>query len=207
MIHTIICKYCNIEFSHKDHRTIYCSPECSLDGRFGAEVLATCPECDKEFSLRGDNRKKFCSRPCAIQNRTTTKQISYCVYCDKVLLRKDVKYCSGSCQGKYQRSQYLEKWFSGNVSGNTGGEYVGLSGYVRSYLLEEAEYQCSKCGWGEVHPDTGNIPLQINHIDGNSLNSSPNNLEVICPNCHSLTSNYGSLNMGNGRSHRRKNKE
>ena len=60
------------------------------------------------------------------------------------------------------------------------------------------------CDWCEVHPITGNIPIQLNHIDGDSDNNKLNNLELLCPNCHSLTFNYGNLNKGNGRNERKR---
>ena len=47
------------------------------------------------------------------------------------------------------------------------------------------------------NPITGKVPLTINHIDGNPRNNNPDNLEVLCPNCHALTPNYGALNKGN----------
>lgn len=74
--------------------------------------------------------------------------------------------------------------------------------YIRRYLFEENNSKCSKCGWGEIHPITKKIPLTINHIDGNCLNNTIDNLELLCPNCHSLTPNYGSLNKGSGRKKR-----
>lgn len=36
-------------------------------------------------------------------------------------------------------------------------------------------------------------------------NNDTTNLELICPNCHSLTLNFKALNIGNGRASRRKN--
>lgn len=47
---------------------------------------------------------------------------------------------------------------------------------------------------GEVNPTTGLVPLQIHHIDGNALNNKASNLQLLCPNCHSLTENFGSRN-------------
>ena len=46
---------------------------------------------------------------------------------------------------------------------------------------------------------TNTLPLEIDHIDGNSENNSEENLRLICPNCHSLTANYRGANRGNGR--------
>lgn len=34
------------------------------------------------------------------------------------------------------------------------------------------------------------IPLQLDHIDGNSHNHVLENLRIICPNCHAQTSTY-----------------
>ena len=59
------------------------------------------------------------------------------------------------------------------------------------------------CGWCRVHPVTGKVPIELEHIDGNSLNNSPDNVKLLCPNCHSLTSTYKALNMGKGRHSRR----
>jgi predicted restriction endonuclease len=62
--------------------------------------------------------------------------------------------------------------------------------------------KCSKCGWNEIHPVTGNIVLIVHHKDGDYRNSQKDNLDVLCPNHHSLTENYGSLNNGRGRDYR-----
>ena len=37
------------------------------------------------------------------------------------------------------------------------------------------------------------IPLEIHHIDGDCTNNKMENLQLLCPNCHSLTSNFGSF--------------
>ena len=47
------------------------------------------------------------------------------------------------------------------------------------------------CGWCEKNKKTGNIPIQLEHIDGHSENNSLDNLKLLCPNCHSLTPTYG----------------
>lgn len=59
-------------------------------------------------------------------------------------------------------------------------------------------------GWGEKNPFTGNIPLEIEHLDGDYTNNKEENLAVLCPNCHSLTSTYKGTNKGNGRKERSK---
>ena len=46
------------------------------------------------------------------------------------------------------------------------------------------------------------VPLQIHHIDGDCLNNIEDNLELLCPNCHSLTENYGNRNKNSTRTRR-----
>ena len=63
---------------------------------------------------------------------------------------------------------------------------------------------CCKCGWNKVNPYTQNIPLEIEHIDGNYKNNNEDNLILLCPNCHSLTSTYKGANLNHGRKSRKK---
>lgn len=87
------------------------------------------------------------------------------------------------------------KWIKWNGTGKRNE----LSSAIRRYLLDKAQNKCSLCGWSKKNKITGKIPLQIDHIDGNSKNNRPENLRVLCPNCHSLTPTFGALNKGKGR--------
>lgn len=57
-------------------------------------------------------------------------------------------------------------------------------------LLKEGykENRCEVCGITEWNGKP--ITLQLHHIDGDYLNNSLENLQVICPNCHSQTDNF-----------------
>lgn len=59
------------------------------------------------------------------------------------------------------------------------------------------------CGWGEENPHTHLIPLQIHHIDGDCTNNKEENLQLLCPNCHSLTETFGGRNENSKRVDRR----
>ena len=39
------------------------------------------------------------------------------------------------------------------------------------------------------------IHLELHHIDGDKSNNELTNLQLLCPNCHSYTDNYGSKNI------------
>ena len=38
------------------------------------------------------------------------------------------------------------------------------------------------------------IPLELHHVNGNNKDNSLENLQLLCPNCHALTSNYRNRN-------------
>lgn len=80
-----------------------------------------------------------------------------------------------------------------------------VTNYVKRLLREKYANRCCRCGWSQVHALTGVAPLVAHHIDGHWANSVENNLELLCPKCHALTSNYCGLNKGNGRRREQKN--
>lgn len=154
--------------------------------------------CQESFITLSKN-KFFCNRKCYNDwsRRNLPKDISRQSICPK---------CSGEkapysihCKFCYIEEKVQAKintWLSGEWR---GGSDIKLSNAVRKYLLEQAKYACSKCGFNTLHPVDNQTVLEINHIDGNGENHKPENLEVICPNCHSLTPNYRARNLGQGR--------
>jgi hypothetical protein len=101
-----------------------------------------------------------------------------------------------------QYINYIANWKAGLVNGMKG-EYQ-ISSHIIRYLREKFDNKCSKCGWNEINLYTKKIPLEVEHIDGNYRNNCEENLTLLCPNCHSLTSTYKGANRGNGRKQRKK---
>lgn len=93
----------------------------------------------------------------------------------------------------------------GKIGLETGmrGDYQ-ISMHIKTYLFKKFNNKCANCGWGKINPYTKNIPLEIDHIDGNYENNSEDNLVLLCPNCHSLTKTYKGANVHNGRKSRKK---
>lgn len=115
-----------------------------------------------------------------------------CLYCGKELTNRQKKYCSNACQVQYQNQELLHLWKNGEYQWPEDPK--NLPKFIRDYLLEKTGYKCEECGWNKINPFSGKTPLQIHHRDGNYKNNTENNLQVLCPNCHSLTSTYMSLN-------------
>ena len=106
-----------------------------------------------------------------------------CLTCAKI--RRSALLVKGICK----TCAYISQWLNGEETGTTNlGE---ISVIVRHYIVNLKGAQCWECGWNKTNATTGKIPVQIDHIDGNSSNNSFSNLRLLCPNCHSLTSTYG----------------
>ena len=74
---------------------------------------------------------------------------------------------------------------------------------LKLFLIKKHGEKCMKCGWSEINPSTNKVPIELEHKDGNSDNNDLENLELLCPNCHSLTPTYKALNKVKGRHKRR----
>jgi hypothetical protein len=165
--------------------------------------MANCLNCNKITT-----NPKFCSTSCSAKlnnklnpkRKKTSWSKGICKECQKEITFKTKSskghYCSNLCQQAFLKNKIIKEWTNGI---NTGCLKSGrLSNTIRSFLLKNANYKCSKCGWNSINPTTGKCPLEIDHIDGNSENCKPENLRVLCPNCHSLTETWKALNKGNG---------
>lgn len=69
------------------------------------------------------------------------------------------------------------------------------STYTNSYNLKNKlynegikEHKCEVCGISEWNDKK--LSLQLDHVNGDSLDNRLENLRIICPNCHSQTDNF-----------------
>ena len=122
-----------------------------------------------------------------------------CLHCKQdAIFRVSKKniFCSIQCQQDHAKKIYIESWLAGEKIFNSGTNLR-----VKQYVLEQQNYHCAMCGINEWNGKK--IVLELEHKDGNSLNYNRDNLECLCPNCHSQTSTYKNKNKGNGRHTRR----
>lgn len=107
------------------------------------------------------------------------------------------RFCSLQCAQDYRFKLRLHIFLSGQYPPLTSN-----ARFMRRVLVYLHGEKCAQCGWAERHPLTNNVPVEVQHIDGNWENNNPANLMLLCPNCHSLTSTFRALNRGKGRKHR-----
>ena len=179
-----VCKHNNKKYSNEDVFCLNCG-----------SVIAR-----GELSLSEYSKHKFCSSSCAASynnKRGKRKKHNTCLNCNKSIPTRN-KYCSPSCQHEHFYKQYIRKWKSGEYSGTTGKSWIDISDHVKRYIFEKYDYKCAICGWNEINPFTGRLPLEIEHIDGDATNNKEDNLTLLCPNCHSLTKTYRGANKGHG---------
>ena len=194
----------------------FCNRSCFLETR-SVLVEHTClnPECASTTK-----NPKFCSRSCAVAvNNSTPKRTAKgreCSGCGNLTRASNIYYCGDPCRdlknqrrldlGEYSRlpktpkwdNQLYQIWLSGSIAPFTSSSGELLES-ARALLLRVRGARCVDCGWCEVHPITGRVPVTVDHIDGDARNNDLSNLQVLCPNHHSLTPTYGSLNTKNSR--------
>lgn len=206
---TLECEYCKVSFTkqvkyvkqaikgNKKIKCNFCSRKCSSSSQ-NTRINVLCTQCRKIFKKPKKRilENNFCSSSCsAIYSNKKRANIYYCKNCSTKLNHKKI-YCSKICEHSFTYSDYIEKWKNGAVSGGENGK---ISNYLRKFMLEKSNNKCQICGFNTSHPLDGKPVLHIDHINGNWLDNSENNLRVLCPNCHSLTVNFGCRNIGSGR--------
>lgn len=177
---------------------LICNQEVGGSSPSVGTINMICNFCKTPF-ISTKRRTQFCSRLCSNKSRTginperngsKIKEPKNCKICDKYFLGYPLtRLCSIQCIAKEKDIPRHAEYLLGKSSSQT----------CRRFLIEQYGAKCMDCGWDKINPTTNKCPIELEHIDGNSSNNLPENLKLICPNCHSLTTTYKALNKGNGR--------
>jgi hypothetical protein len=163
-----------------------------------------CQNCDNEIGKWG---KKFCSNSCSaeVNNSLRNKMSKNCQTCDTIFYAHPHeaprrKYCSYKCSA-VGRSNDIWEPIKQLIIENKGlpGNIVTQSSYLKRFLIETHGPVCVRCEWSKKNEFTNSIPIEIDHIDGDSSNNKLSNVRLLCPNCHSLTATYKGANIGSNK--------
>ncbi len=152
-------------------------------------MIKQCPKCGKDFdSYSKWGEKKFCSRSCA-NSRTFSEESKKKK--SKALKGRKLKDKSSFVIKDREawiakiKETALQKYLS------TSFEALGMEN-KRRRVFEEQNFCCANCGIDEWQGHK--ISLELEHKDGNRQNNERDNLEGLCPNCHSITDTWRGRN-------------
>lgn len=177
-----------------------------------------CETCNDEFEPKFQNQR-FCSKKCAGKHNNPghkggkgrglmvrpMSNVLVCNMCGKLLTnsqrRANTIYCSNKCWGQSRRDKTKRKIIEdierkGTVdTGNIGKYYEIMERKAaKIYLLEKHGNRCAICGVERcVNFFSGeeiDIPLIVDHIDGDCLNNNINNFRLLCPICNHLSPTF-----------------
>jgi 5-methylcytosine-specific restriction endonuclease McrA len=141
-----------------------------------------CDYCDASINKKPSQVKlykhSFCDKYCR-SNYFSKKFITECKTCRKEVERRNSEknnngnyFCSKSCSSSWnnqlRKRENHPNWKTGKNS-------------YRVYALREKENKCERCGY-----DKYTEILQVHHKNKDRNDTSLENLELLCPNCHCI---------------------
>lgn len=149
-----------------------------------------CLECPGLISFECRNVQKFCSQSCAAKFRNKNNpwrkpRLKECRRCNTEPRLPNRKHCANCFRPRMLACI----------------EDATTDMTRRRMLIRDGGKRCSVCQLTEWMGKE--IPIQLDHIDGNAANNAAINLRLICPNCHAQTPTFAGRNVGRGRPERR----
>ena len=123
----------------------------------------------------------------------------------KAYMCRELK-CKPDTLESYLKKMDIEYKGNQGAKGKKPGKYKTAEEYIKagciySYKLKIKlikdgikENKCEMCGityWNGVL-----LPLELHHKDGNHYNNDFDNLQILCPNCHSIQEGNSGSNIG-----------
>jgi len=121
------------------------------------------------------------------------KKKSNCLHCNTNFVYETTssrgKFCNNKCQANYRFENITVNKIKENKCKDTTT--------LKNFLTKTTGYKCVLCNISEWNNNP--ISLHLDHIDGDSDNNIPNNIRLLCPNCHSQTETFCGRNFKNSK--------
>jgi hypothetical protein len=134
---------------------------------------------------------RFCSRSCA-NSRARSEE-------DKKKISEGIK--KAYAEGRAKRPNITQDQIDARVAAQRkkaidelmAADYSSLRfERLRKRVILEQDNKCNRCGLDEWLDEP--LMLELEHKDGNNQNNDRDNIECLCPNCHSLTPTWRGRN-------------
>lgn len=158
--------------------------------------MKICPKCGKQHEKRG----AYCCQSCANSRKWSEdhkrRLSTICKNSEKV-----IKFTTDPNTTKRRVETYkktIEQRRLDKIQEILLADFDELKMYCKKIrIFHEQGCACNRCKnttWQDQ-----NIPLELEHIDGNNQNHNRENLELLCPNCHALTDTWRGRNRKNNK--------
>ena len=160
--------------------------------------------CARSFSTSTSREERNKKISAALRDRTTVKRVQeeckfHCKFCSKGFVRKTslgshVRRCESNPNMIIKESKRCKM-----KEVHLALPYNEVpSSLRREKIFREQRGCCNRCGLAEWLGQR--ITLEIEHKNGNHYDDSRENVELLCPNCHSLTDTWRGRNKNKARS-------
>lgn len=181
----MICETCE-----KQHTGNYAS------GRFCSEI------CARSFASRKSRNERNKKISKALKGRTISQNqppVHFCEFCSKGFVKKSslnshVTHCPFNPKRVERENRWLKKREELML---LPFEMIPPS-LIRERLLKEQQGCCNRCGLSEWLGQK--ITFELEHKNGDHYDNSRLNIELLCPNCHSMTDTWRGRNKNKGKS-------
>jgi hypothetical protein len=154
----------------------------------------SCNKCGNEFTPE-KGLLNFCSLSCRNSREFSAES----------KLKKSIKSRKAWEDGRMDRINFSEinnrthkiekgkdTWINKYIQDRNNGKLHAWD-TIRKYHFIIKNNTCEVCSTNEWNGDS--VPLELHHVDGNINNNGDDNLQVLCPNCHSQTHNFRGRNL------------
>ena len=211
----LTCVECNKQFTRLKNQVLAnikrgndfcCSRSCSalhVNKNQTTGSIVNCVVCQKDiYKQKHDiesGRPLFCSIICANKGRIMSDETKEKIRQKNKMWAKNlkdnepIKYIQYReklrASGLHAHKDHAEKIKA--IYDAKPWEQLGKDG-KRRRVLDEQKHCCNVCGLSEWQGKK--LSLELEHKDGNHMNDTRDNLEGLCPNCHSLTDTWRGKN-------------